>query len=98
MPIHIVTWNLNKERSNYGQARREFLKHLDSYENISDPGLESVRFISTTQSADQVSTFLRQKMDANDRLLVTKLRKGDHQGWLGRKIWNWISSRLEYSI
>jgi hypothetical protein len=94
MSVFIVTWNLNRERSNYDQARKEFVKHLESYDNIADPGLESVRFVSTSQSADQVSAFLRQKLDNNDRLFVSKLRSGEHQGWLAQNVWDWINKRL----
>jgi len=94
MSVYVVTWNLNKERSNYDQARKEFLKHLESYDNIGDSGLESVRFISTSQSATQIDGFLRQKMDTNDRLFVSSLRSGEHQGWLAQVVWDWINKRL----
>lgn len=94
MSVYIITWNLNKERSNYEQARKDLLKQFDNYENIGDPGLETVRFVSTTQSADQVSGFLRQKMDSNDRVFVSKLRIGEHQGWLTQNVWDWINKRM----
>jgi hypothetical protein len=94
MSVYIVTWNLNKERSNYDQARKDFLKQLDTYENIADPGLESVRFLSTQHSADQISGVLRQKLDNNDRLFVSKVRTGEHQGWLAQNVWDWINKRL----
>lgn len=94
MSVFIVTWNLNRERSNYDQARKNFLKQLDTYENIADPGLESVRFVSCNQSADQVNSTLQKQMDSNDRLFVSKLRSGEHQGWLAKDVWDWINKRL----
>lgn len=94
MAVYVVTWNLNKERSGYDQARREFLAHLEGYEHVKDSDLETVRWISTTSTPDQIDAFLRQKMDGNDRLFVSKLNRGEHQGWLSKVAWDWINARL----
>lgn len=51
MSVFVVTWNLNKERGNYASARAEFLKHLERYPNIGEPGLESVRWIQSSATA-----------------------------------------------
>lgn len=94
MAVYLVTWDLNKERHNYEAARRLLIDRLDEYENIKDPGLDSVRFISTTWTADQVSNDLRSKLDTDDRIIVVQLINGNHQGWLSQNVWNWISDRL----
>ena len=94
MAVYVVTWNLNKERSNYAQARRAFLEMLEKYPGVADPGLESVRFISADQSADHVSAFLRQRPDDDDRLLASRMNKGENQGWLSKSVWDWINARL----
>lgn len=94
MSVYLVAWDLNREKPNYTQARAAFLKHLEAYENTYDSSLESVRFISTTNSADQVDGYLRQKLDDNDRVIVTHLVRGGHQGWLDKDVWNWINQRL----
>jgi hypothetical protein len=94
MPVYAVTWDLNREKPNYAQARENLITHLGRYQHIKDRGLDSVWFISTDWSADQVDADVRTKMDNNDRLLVTKLAKGQHQGWLGKDIWEWINARL----
>lgn len=95
MAVFVVTWNLNKERSNYNQAREAFIKHLESaYENTKDPGLESVRFLSSSNTADQISDYLKQKLDNNDRLFVSKVNSGQNQGWLSKSVWDWINDRL----
>jgi len=73
MSVFVVTWNLNKEKSNYNNARTEFIQQLERYDNKQDSGLESVRFISTGSTADQVDAFLRRKLDTNDRLFVSQL-------------------------
>lgn len=94
MSVYMVTWNLNKEHANYTAARTAFIKQLDSYSNKADSGLESVRFLQTDQTADQVSNFLCQNLDSNDRLLVSKMNVGQNQGWLLNETWEWINSRL----
>jgi hypothetical protein len=94
MSVYLVTWDLNKEKPNYAQARHELIAHLTRYQHIKDSGLDSVWFLSTDWSADQVDADVRTKMDRNDRLVVTKLVSGQHQGWLSRNIWDWINPRL----
>lgn len=94
MSVYMVTWNLNKERNNYDHARRAFIAHFNRYTNVSDPGLESVRWILSNATADQISEDLRLKLDANDRLFVTKLNSGQHQGWLSSDVGGWITANL----
>lgn len=94
MAVFVVTWNLNKERAGYDQARREFIAHLERFDNVKDSGLESVRWISTANTASEVSSFLQQKLDANDRLFVSKLNRGENAGWLSKTTWEWIKARL----
>jgi hypothetical protein len=94
MAVYLVTWDLNKEKPNYAVARRQFLAHLDRYENMKDAGLDSVRFVSTNWSANQVENDLQTKLDKNDRIIVSKLVSEDHQGWLSEDVWDWINARL----
>jgi hypothetical protein len=94
LAVFVVTWNLNKDRSGYDHARRDFVTHLERYDYIKDLSLETVRWVSTTNTAAEISSFLRQKLDNNDRLFVSKLNKNEHAGWLNKAIWEWISARL----
>jgi hypothetical protein len=94
MSVYLVTWDLNRAKPNYAQARQNLIDHLGRYQHIKDAGLDSVWFISTEQSADQVDANVRTKMDNNDRLIVTKMIAGQHQGWLSTDVWNWINARL----
>ena len=94
MSVYLVTWDLNREKPNYAQARENLISNLGRYQHIKDPGLDSVWFISTNSTANQIDTDVRTKMDGNDRLFVTKLVSGQHQGWLGSDIWEWINARL----
>jgi hypothetical protein len=94
MSIYLVTWDLNREKANYAAARQTLVGHLAQYDHIKDPGLDSVWFISSSASADALDADIRTRMDTNDRLLVTKLVKGQHQGWLSKNVWDWINARI----
>jgi hypothetical protein len=94
MAVYLVTWDLNNEKPNYAEARKQFIAHLERYENTKDSGLDSVRFISTSWTAEQVSNDLHIKMDNNDSLFVTKLVSGSYSGWLNKDVWPWIRARL----
>lgn len=94
MSVYTVSWDLNKEKLNYAQARAAFVAKLNELENKADSGLDSVRFVASTATADQVSAFLRTKLDNNDRLIVVKMSAGNHQGWLSQDVWDWINARL----
>ncbi|MFL6726127.1 MAG: hypothetical protein ACJ8FS_06400 [Sphingomicrobium sp.] len=94
MAVYVVTWDLNKEEPNYASARAAFIRQLETYENTRDPGLDSVRFISTASGPNDIDGYLRQQLDTNDRLFVSKLISGQHQGWLNEDVWTWINARL----
>jgi hypothetical protein len=94
MAVYLVTWDLNKEKPNYAEARKQFIAHLERYENKKDAGLDSVRFVSANLSAEQLSEDLRKKLDDNDRIIVTKLMSGSYYGWLSQDVWDWINARL----
>lgn len=88
--VYLVTYDLNKQGKNYDAL----YTCLREYSYIRDLDLDSVWFISTTQDASQIDADIRQHMDANDRLFVTRLHKGEYQGWMDKKIWEWINSNL----
>jgi hypothetical protein len=94
MSVYLVTWDLNKQGANYSQARQNLISYLSHYEHIKDSGLDSVWFISSAASADALDADIRIRMDTNDRLIVTKLVSGQHQGWLSKNVCDWINARL----
>lgn len=94
MSVYLVTWDLNKQKANYNQARQNLINHLSKYDHIKDPGLDSVWFIASGASADTISAEILKHMDNNDRLIVTKLNSGQHQGVLLKTVWDWINARL----
>jgi hypothetical protein len=94
MAVFMVTWNLNKEGENYNKSRDEFIKQLKIYDHTRDEDLNTVYFISTTSAVNEICGFLREKMDGNDCLVVSKINRGGYQGWLSRAVWDWIGARL----
>lgn len=94
MSVFLVTWDLNRAKPNYNEARDKLIAHLSKYPHIKDAGLDSVWFINSNSSAEVVAADVRTKMDDNDRLIVTKLVSGQHQGWLDPDVWIWINARL----
>jgi len=94
MAVFVVTWNLNRERANYDQARRAFVTHLERHTNRADSGLESVRWISTSWTAEQLYSDLAQKLDKNDRIFISKVRSGDYTGFLDQATIDWLLPKV----
>ena len=94
MSVFLVTWNLNKERSNYDEARRQLLAHLGRYPNIHDPKLETVWFLEAASTGHDLAEDIRTKLDSNDRLFVTQLHRGHYGAWIGKNVLEWIEAKL----
>lgn len=94
MGVYLLTWDINRAKPNYSAARQKLIDHLNRYDHIKDGGLDSVWFISTQKTADALEADIRAQLDANDRVMVTKLVSGQHQGWLSQDVWDWINARL----
>jgi len=94
MSVYIVTWDLNREKPNYTQARANFIARLNQYTTTRDAGLDSVRFVSTDLSAQALYADLKQRIDTNDRLLVTKMTPLQYAGWLDGEVVNWLKTKI----
>jgi hypothetical protein len=94
MSVYLVTWELNKEKPAYTTARNRFLVRLNKHQNIKDPGLDSVAFVSSSLSASQISNDLRIALDENDRLVVSKMNSNQYAGWLLKTVGDWINARV----
>lgn len=93
MAVYVVTWNLNRE-ANYAAKRTAFLNHLNRHDNVADPNLETVRWISTDLSADALRTDLKLRLDANDAIFVARLANGSYSGFMRPATSAWINQRL----
>lgn len=94
MSVFLVTWDINKKSENYQKARTDLIAHLKKYPHIIDQGLDSVWFIESQLTANDLCNDIRKKMSNDDRLIVTKLVTGQHQGWLAPDVWDWINRRI----
>lgn len=88
--VYLVTYDLNRPGKDY----ERLWSALKRYEYTRDSGLDSVWFVSTTWTAEQVSDDLKAHIDSTDRLIVTQLHHGTNQGWLHKDVWAWIDARL----
>ncbi len=94
MNVHLVVWVMNEEKPDYDAAWAAFVAHLDRYESVGDPDLESIRFVSTPLSAGQVSADLHTKLDSGDKLIVAQIMEGTYCGWLSKEVWAWTEARV----
>lgn len=94
MSVFVVTWNLNREGAGYDRKRAALMAAFDAYDCIGDRGLESVRFVSSAQTVQQLGDQLRSRLDGNDRLFVSRLHRGCHWGSLTPEVWTWLAERL----
>lgn len=88
--VYLITYDLNKPDKRY----QDLYNILEQYDYIRDNGLDSVWFISTIDTPDQISQKILTALDNNDRLFITKLYRANYQGWMDKEIWDWINSRL----
>ncbi|HYI39682.1 MAG TPA: hypothetical protein VE053_05110 [Allosphingosinicella sp.] len=94
MNVHLVVWVMVEDKPDYGSAWAAFVAHLDRYESVGDPDLESIRFVATDLSAGQVSADLHAKLGPGDKLIVAQVMEGTYCGWLSQDVWNWTEARV----
>ena len=88
--VYLITYDLNK----IGKDYNSLYTALRQYDYIRDKGLDSVWFVSTTWTAVQIYEHLRSHFDINDRIIITQMTLGTHQGWIHKDVWTWINTRL----
>lgn len=54
--------------------------------------MDSTWIVDTQYSADQFAKLLFPHMFQSDSLLVARLQ-GEHQGWLPKEAWDWLTSK-----
>ena len=94
MNVHLVVWVMREDKPDYDAAWAAFVAHLDRYESVGDPEVESIRFVSTPLSAGQVSADLHTKLDGGDKLIVAQVMEGTYCGWLDKTVWDWTEARV----
>lgn len=95
MAVYLVTWDLNKEGRAYAETSAKLHARLDTLTTIKDVDLDSVRFVSTEKSAQELYNYIEQGvLDANDKIVVSRMRSGEYHGFLAKDVWPWIAERL----
>lgn len=88
--VYLVTYDLNKPGKDYSNLYAA----LRQYQYIRDNNLDSVWFVSTSWTVSEIYEHLRHHMDTSDRIVITQMRTGEHQGWMHKDIWAWINARV----
>ena len=92
--IYIIIYDLRNPGKDYN-ALYDAIKGLSP--DWQHP-LESTWFISLTgvSSAQAIFDRLRTCIDDNDNLFIVNMSKpADHQGWLPKSFWQWITTNLQ---
>ena len=58
--------------------------------------IESTWVVRTDKNANVIYNSLRETLDRNDRIFITKIDPSDKQGWMDVTFWNWINQPQSY--
>ncbi len=94
--IYLITWDLNSEGAAYSSTSKHLHDRLDKLKTIKHPLLDSVRFVSTEMSARALYDYIDEGniLDSNDKIVVTRMRRGEYWGVVSEKVWEWIEEHL----
>jgi len=81
-----ISYDLRKPGRNY-DALYDVIKSASSWSHAMD----SLWFISTSESVETWSNRLRQVIDQNDWLFVVDISGQSRQGWMKKSIWDWLN-------
>lgn len=95
MKFFAITYDLRHPGRKYDELY-EGIKKLAGDGNWQHP-MESfwVTAISdySSKNIEKMYEFLRQYIDDNDSLFVTRIDDRDHQGWMPKNFWNWFKEK-----
>jgi hypothetical protein len=88
MAVYCFSYDLNKQGQDYNSLYEE-IKRTECLRI-----LDSTWLVSTTETATQLRDRLRQRMDSNDSMFISKVNQGQYDGWIAATYWTWLSARL----
>lgn len=91
--VYLITWNINKAGNLYAQQRAKFLSGFNGLDWIHEANLDTVAFLNTTSSANEIYNHLKRNLDDNDRLYITQVGK-NHEGYLNTPVANWLKGKV----
>ena len=80
-----ISYDLNRPGQSY-HGLYDTIKKAPSWAHPMD----SLWFISTSESGETWSNRLRQVMDQNDWLFVVDITGQPCQGWMKKELWEWL--------
>ena len=83
--IYAVNYDLRKPDRDYDDLY-DTIKSANGWAHAMD----SLWFISTSESVDTWSSRLKSVMDADDHLFVVDITGQPRQGWMNQDIWDWL--------
>jgi len=90
-----ITYDLRQPGRKYDELY-EGIKKLVGEGNWQHP-MESFWVIAisdySTNNSETMFGLLRQYIDDNDSLFITRIDNTDHQGWMPMNFWNWFKEK-----
>lgn len=83
--IYSISYDLRQPGRNYDDLY-DIIKSAPGYIHAMD----SLWFISTSESVEVWCNRLRQAMDNNDWLFVVDITGQSSQGWMKKSVWDWL--------
>jgi hypothetical protein len=86
--VLIITYALNSKQKDYAPLFDAIKNNAGQWWHFMD----STWIVNTVYSANEFAQFLYPHIVNTDHLLVARLQ-GEHQGWLPKEAWDWLSSK-----
>ena len=97
MKFFAITYDLRQPERNYN-GLYDAIKELAGEGNWQHP-MESFWVVSisefSSKTVESMYDFLRQHIDDNDSLFISRIDSTEHQGWMPKNFWNWFKERRE---
>ena len=97
MKFFAITYDLRQPERNYN-GLYDAIKELAGEGNWQHP-MESFWVVSisefSSKTVESMYDFLRQHIDDNDSLFISRIDNTEHQGWMPKNFWNWFKEKRE---
>lgn len=96
MKFYAITYDLRQPGRKYDELYEE-IKEQAGDSNWQHP-MESFWVIAVSEYSpkDKETMYkaLRQYIDDNDSLFITRIDNTEHQGWMPKNFWNWFKEKI----
>lgn len=97
MSFFAIIYDLRQPERNY-YGLYDAIKELAGDGNWQHP-MESFWVVSisdfSSKTVESMYEFLRQHIDDNDSLFISRIDNSEHQGWMPKNFWNWFREKRE---